>query len=522
MQRISTGMPALDAILDGGVPTGSSTMVIGPPGAGKTILSLSMLFANASEERKALYFTTVSEPPTKVLKYQQEFAFFDNEKFNTSVIFVDIGATVKQEDLEKTMEVIRHRVEEVNPHMLCIDSFKALADLGGNKLLFRRFVHDLSVLLAVYECTTFLVGEYSARDLEAEPEFAIADGVISLDLYNRERLSQDAFSSRVLRVHKMRGTAFHEADHSYAISDKGIAVFPRLRLSLREAPPKEKPIVKVSTGIPSLNRMLNGGFNKGFSTMIAGSAGTGKTTFAVHFLHDGLKRGERCLLVGMEERPSVIVKIAAGYGIRLSKYIDSGQLTILHRRPVDLNVYQMAQEIRDIVTTQKVSRVAFDAVSDIQTNVAGARALRDYVLSLVGLFESRGITSLWTNVIENTFGEFKISEANLSVAVDSIILLRYVEVDSYINKAISVLKMRGSEQDKALRRYEISAKGIEIGSPFEGYGNVMLGTPTTLGGGGTLSGYPQKVSERVRAGEGTNPEAQGEIVELARKRRRGK
>jgi circadian clock protein KaiC len=515
MQRISTGIPALDAILDGGIPTGSCNMIIGPPGAGKTILSLSILFANASEESKALYFTTVSEPPTKVLKYQQEFAFFDKEKFNTSVIFVDIGSTVKQEDLERTMEVIRDKMEEVNPRTLCIDSFKALADLVGDKLLFRRFVHDLSVLLAVYECTAFLIGEYSARDLETEPEFSIADGVICLDLYDKE-----ALSSRVLRVHKMRGTAFHEGGHSYTISDKGITIFPRLQPSLREEPPKETPIGKVPTGIRGLDGMLDGGLNEGFSTMIAGAAGTGKTTFAVHFVHDGLKRGERCLLVGMEESPSVIVKIAAGYGVRLAKYIHSGQLTILHRRPPNLNIYQMAQEIRDIVTTQEITRVAFDAMSDIQTNVAGARGLREYVSALVGLFESRGVTSLWTNVIENTFGEFKITEANLSVVVDSIILLRYVELDSRIEKAISVLKTRGSNQDKTLRRYEISARGIEIGGPFEGYGSLILGAPTLIGGSATLSVCPQVVREQVPAGEGTNPEAPGGIVELARKRRR--
>ncbi|MGA2286772.1 MAG: ATPase domain-containing protein [Dehalococcoidia bacterium] len=515
MQRISTGMPALDAILDGGIPTGSSTMIIGPPGAGKTILSLSILFANASEEGKALYFTTVSEPPTKLLKYQQEFAYFDKEKFNTSVIFVDIGSTIRQEDLERAMWVIRDKVEEVNPQMLCIDSFKGLADLVGDKLLFRRFVHDLSVLLAVYECTTFLVGDYSLRDLETEPEFAIADGVICLDLHEK-----DALSPRVLRVHKMRGTAFHEGDHSYTISDKGIAIFPRLQPPVKEAPPKETPIRKVPTGILGLDGMLDGGLNAGFSTMIAGAAGTGKTTFAVHFLHDGLKRGERCLLVGMEESPGAIVKIAAGYGVRLAKYIHSGQLTILHRRPPNLNVYQMAQEIRDIVTTQKIIRVAFDAMSDIQTNVAGARALRDYVAALVGLFESRGVTSVWTNVIENTFGEFKITEANLSVAVDSIILLRHVELDSRIEKAISVLKMRGSNHDKTLRRYEISAKGIEIGGPFEGYGSLILGASTTRRESDTQSGYQQRVSGRLRAGEGTSPEAHGKIADLARKSRR--
>jgi circadian clock protein KaiC len=432
-----------------------------------------------------------------VLRYQQEFAYFDKEKFNTSVIFVDIGSTIKQEDLKRTMEVIRDKVEEVNPRLLCIDSFKGLADLAENRFLFRRFVHDLSVLLSVYECTAFLVGEYDPKGIRTEPEFAIADGVISLDIHIEE-----ALSSRVLRVHKMRGTAFHEGDHSYTISDKGIAIFPRLWLSLREAPPKEKPIVKVSTGIPDLDRMLNGGFNKGLSTMIAGSAGTGKTTFALHFLHDGLKRGERCLLVGMEESAATIVNVAAGYGIRLGKYIDSGQLTILNPRTADLNVYQIAQEIREIVTTQKVTRIAFDAICVIQANLANARALRDYVFTLVTLFESLGITSVWTNIIENTFGEFKVTEATLSVVVDGIVLLRYVELDSRIEKAISVLKMRGSEQDKALRRYEISAKGIEIGGPFEGYGHVMLGTPTTPGGGGTLPGYPQQVSERVRADEG--------------------
>jgi circadian clock protein KaiC len=515
MERISTGMPALDEILEGGLPKDSFIMLVGMPGTGKTTLTLSMLFANASPKQPVLYFTTMSEPPTKVLKYQQEFAFFDKEKFNTSVIFVDIGVAIRQEGLEEIIEVIRTKMEEVKPHIVAIDSFKVLADLAPNRFLFRSFCHDLAVVLSVYDCTALLVGEYSVHDMESRPEFSIADGVISLNLYVK-----DALSSRVLQVHKMRGTNFHEGEHAYVISGAGVTIYPRLQPSLREAPPKETPIGKVPTGIPGLDEMLRGGFNEGFSTMIAGAAGTGKTTFAVQFVHEGLQRGERCLLVGMEESPSAIVKIAATYGVRLAKYIHSGQLTMLHRRPPNLNIYQMAQEIRDTVTTREITRVIFDAMSDIQTNVAGARALHDYVSALVVLFESRGITSLWTNIIENTFGEFKITEANLSVVVDSIILLRYVEVESRIEKAISVLKIRGSNQDKTLRHYEITSKGIDIGEPFEGFGNVILGAPTLIGGSGTLSVCPQVVSERVPAGEGTNPEAPGKIAELARERRR--
>ena len=492
MQRISTGMEALDDILNGGLPKDSITMITGAPGTGKSILTLSMLFANATPETPVLYFTTVSEPATKVLKYQQEFTFFDTDKFNTSVVFVDIAATIKQEGLEKTVEIIKAKIEDVNPFMVAIDSFKGLADLVPDRFVFRGFVHDLSVLLSVYGCTALLAGEYTQADMESEPEFAIADGIISLSLYSRE-----ALASRVLRVHKMRGTNFHEGEHAYHISEDGVTVFPRLRQQLGESSLEETTIEKVSSGIPALDKMLDGGFNRGFSTMIAGSAGTGKTTFAVHFMYDGLEKGERCLLVDMEESPSVIVKIAASYGIPLAEYIKSGQLTVLHRRPVDLNVYHMAQEIRDIVTSQKISRVAFDAISDIQTNMGNEQALRDYIFSLVGLFEVNGITSLLTNVIENAFGEFKITEANLSVVVDSIILLRYVEIDSSIAKAISILKMRGSNQDKSLRRYEITGEGIAISDPFEGYGNVILGSPTTLAGSGTIAGAMQEVIDRM-------------------------
>ena len=496
MQRVSTGMEALDAILNGGLPRDSITMIIGAPGTGKTILTLSMLFANATPETPVLYFTTVSEPATKVLKYQQEFTFFDPDKFNTSVIFVDIAAAIKQEGLEKTIEIIKAKIEEVNPFMVAIDSFKGLADLVPDRFLFRGFVHDLSVLLSVYGCTTLLAGEYTLADMESEPEFAIADGIISLNLYSKE-----ALASRVLRVHKMRGTNFHEGEHAYSISEDGVTVFPRLRQQAGEASLEETTIEKVSSGIPALDKMLDGGFNEGFSTMIAGSAGTGKTTFAVHFMYDGLTKGEPCLLVDMEESPSVIVKIAASYGIPLAEYIKSGQLTVLHRRPVDLNVYHMAQEIRDIVTSQEITRVAFDAISDIQTNMGNEQALRDYIFSLVGLFETNGITSLLTNVIENAFGEFKITEANLSVVVDSIILLRYVEIDSSISKAISILKMRGSNQDKALRRYEITSRGIDITDRFEGYGNVILGSPSMMAGSGAMTAPLQDILERVGGAE---------------------
>jgi circadian clock protein KaiC len=472
MKRVSTGMDSLDKILNGGLPESSTTMITGAPGTGKTILTLNILFNNASEKNKAIYFTTTSEPATKVLRYQQEFSFFNKEKFNTSVLFFDLGAILKSDGLDIALEFIKKNIKKHGPKYVAIDSFKVISDMSKSALAFRTFVHDLSVHLSVYDCTALLVGEYDVGVSVSIPEFAVSDGIIDLSLYSKE-----AISSRAIRVLKMRGTSFHEGEHAYSISDVGVTIFPRLRPILDDKVISEKPIVKVHTGVSNFDKMLGGGFNSAFSTMIAGSAGTGKTTFSIHFLYEGLKRREPCLLVSMEESPSVIVQIAASYGIGLKKYIDSGLLTIVHRRPVDLNVYELAKEIEDCVTEKHIKRAVFDAISDLQANIVSELALRDYIFSMVGLFEQHGVTSLLTNVIENAFGEFKISEANLSVVVDSIILLRYVEIEAEVSKAISVLKMRGSRQDKALRKYDVTSKGIVIGDTFAGYSNIILGTP---------------------------------------------
>jgi len=193
--------------------------------------------------------------------------------------------------------------------------------------------------------------------------------------------------------------------------------------------------------------------------------------------YEGLRQGEKALWVSMEESPNVIAKAAAGYGLRLKQYIESGQLTILHRRPVDLNVYCLAQEIRALVEREGVRRAVFDAISDLQSCIREDWALRDFVFSLVGLFEAHGVTAILTNIIENAFGAFRITEGNLSVIVDAIILLRYVELESWTAKAISILKTRGSNQDKTLRRYELTPRGIEIYGRFEGYGNIISGVP---------------------------------------------
>lgn len=472
MKRISTGAASLDEVLHGGLPEHSTTLLAGLPGTGKTVLTLNMLFANAAQGLRGLYFTTISEPAAKVLRYQQTFDFFDPLAFNTSVRFVDLSGELKRGSVQGGMDLIRQSIEEVGPDLLAIDSFKVISDLVVDDFEFRGFVHELSVELAVWGCTSLLVGEYAADELNRRPESAVADNVLNLELYGPQ-----ALASRVLRVQKMRGSSFREGEHAYAITKAGVVIYPRLRAQPQVGELEENASAKVSSGVPALDEMLGGGLNLGRSTMVAGSAGTGKTTFASHFVYEGLRQGQKALWVSMEESPDVIVRAAAGCGMRLKQYVESGQLTILHRRPVDLNPYGLAQEIRTLVEGEGVQRMVFDAISDLQSCIRQEWALRDFVFSLVGLLEAHQVTAVLTNIIENAFGEFRITEGNLSVVVDAVILLRHVELESWTAKAISILKTRGSNQDKTLRRYEITPQGIEIHGRFEGYGNIISGAP---------------------------------------------
>ncbi len=228
IEKIITGIPGLDQILKGGIPRFSTLLIAGKPGTGKTILTQNILFNNAGDH-KVLYITTLSEPQIKVLRYQQQFAFFDSSKVMDSVIFRDLGSTIRQKGVLEALSAIDALVREHQPALLAIDSFKAIGDILATPNDFRNFIADLTIRLSVWECTALLVGEYAEDSLENQPEAAIVDGIMYL--YGTEERKRQ---KRYLRVLKMRGTDYIAGEHDLHISGTGVEVYPRWGSDLTE------------------------------------------------------------------------------------------------------------------------------------------------------------------------------------------------------------------------------------------------------------------------------------------------
>jgi len=472
LKLLTTGVPNLDEIFGGGIPLYSVNIVAGEAGSGKTILTQQMLFHNASPDSKCLYFTTLSEPAFKLIRYQQSFDFFDVEKLNESVFHIDIGGVVRERGLNNAIGEISKHVEEHSPACIAIDSFKAIRDIARDPIELRRFGYDLAVSLSAWMCTSFLVGEYSEDDVLTDPIFAIVDGIFYVT--NQKQSMQNV---RLLNVRKLRGMDIFTGDHPFSISQKGIHVHPRIKTPSTPVT-YEISSERVAFGVAGLDEMLMGGFPRGTATLIAGGAGTGKTMLGLHFAMEGVRNGEPAVFVSFQESPSQLAAFASARRWDLEEATKANKLRMLYSSPVELGVDQHASVIKDVVAEVGAKRVVIDGLNDLEAATQDKTRYKDYVYSLVNFFKARGVSCVMTSEIPDLFGSMSLAGHGISFVADNVIMLRYAEIASAVTRAISVLKVRGCDHDKALREYEITSGGVRVLEPFEGVEGVLSGQPT--------------------------------------------
>ena len=289
IRRLPTGVPGLDQILGGGLPEFSFNLIAGAPGAGKTTLAQQIMFALAGPDRSALYFTVVGEPPLKMLRYQQQFTFFDVARVNDSVRYVNLSQEMVTGSLEKLLARIVQEVETTSPGVVIVDSFRTVAQAAeraqNGALELQHFVQQLAVRLTGWQATTFLVGEYQPSDAERNPVFTVADGLLWL-VQSLDRNSM----VRKIQVMKMRGQAPIPGLHTFRITENGLQVFPRVIVGAEEksrptgAGAKRTPRERLSIGVKELDDMLGGGIPAGYSVLLAGPSGSGKSVLAGEFI----------------------------------------------------------------------------------------------------------------------------------------------------------------------------------------------------------------------------------------------
>ncbi|CAN5243074.1 ATPase domain-containing protein [soil metagenome] len=474
--KLPTGVPGLDLVLGGGIPEYSFNLIAGEPGTGKTTLAQQVVFENATPERSALFFTVLGEPAVKMLRYQQQYTFFDPEKVGASIRFVNLSEEAINGGLEGVLARIVREVEESNAAIVVVDSFRSLVGAsaaGVSHADLHGFVQRLALHLTTWQVTSFLVGEYEEGDMSGNVVFTIADTILWL--------SQALDNNSVVRkfqVVKVRGQAQMPGLHTFRITDGGLQFFPRLSLAVSEEE-RQTPSGRASTGVAGLDEMMGGGIPSGDSVLVAGPSGSGKSVLATQFIAEGGKQGEPGVLVVFEEHPKEYIHRAQGLGFPLRKMIDEGTLEAMYLRPLDLSPDETLHEIREAVERVGAKRVVIDSMSGFELALAPTfRAdFRESLYRLVGALTGVGITVLTTMEITQGQDELRLTPNVISFLADDLISLRYVEVDRHLKKVVAVVKMRGSQHSKEYRQYEITDHGFEIRGDLDGYSGRISGAP---------------------------------------------
>jgi len=481
IRKLSTGAPGLDDILGGGVPEFSFSIIAGAPGSGKTTLAHQIAFANATPDRPALYFTILGEPVVKMMRYQQQFTFFDAAKLNTAVRYINLSDVVVEKELDAVLEEIVKQVTAANAGVVLIDSFrslsrKAISDVGEAKM--QSFVHRLSQFLTGSEVTTVLIGEYSEGEIRDNSLFTLVDGILWLS-----QVSERNSVVRKLQVVKLRGQATVPGLHTIRIGADGLQAFSRtLGLMGNKQKPAQRPLLSI--GIPELDEMLGGGILQGDSLLVAGPSGTGKSALATQFIADGLRRGEPGIMAIFEERPEGYLQRADTFGLNLKAGEDNGALEILYLRPLDLSVDETMFAILDAIKRVGAKRLVIDSLVGFEMALApGFRAdFRESLYRMIGALTGAGITILSTVEVEDSFTSLQFSHYAISFLTDDIIRLRYVEIDGQLRKTMVVIKMRGGNHSKDIREYVITDKGVVVIHPRRtDYEGLSTGIPQRTG-----------------------------------------
>ena len=471
MERLTTGVPGLDIVLRGGLPTGAVVFVGGPPGAGKTVLSEQIAFHQAAQGQHTLLLTTLSEPHDKLIRHAEGFAWFDPARLGREIQFLSLYQALQDGGTREALETIVRTVREQQAELLVLDAFRGMREMVGDELELRRFIFELGGQLGILGVTALVTGEYAREDVERYVEFTVADGIIHL---SHRLVSQR--QSRTLEVVKMRGTGFLGGLHTLHITEQGVAVYPR-HSALARRTDYAMGEQRLSTGVPELDAMLGGGLVGHSLNLVVGTPGVGKTLLGLQFLAEGARRGERGVMMSLDESGAHLEQKAHWSGLTQDNepFFDGERLQMLWEPAVETEPDVVAAHVREAIERGGVRRIVLDAMANLEGALEPLQ-LSDFVISLTNYLRGHEVTVLVINDMAELGGApVSVGGFTYSATADNILLMRQVEIDNRLQLLLSVVKMRDSAFDPDVRCYTIEAGGLRLGEPLRDVEGTLMG-----------------------------------------------
>ena len=451
--KLASGHSRLDEILSGGIPKAATTLLIGVPGSGKTILAQQFAFHNARAGATVLYLSLITEPFDKIVGYGQTLEFFDvNAVRDRRVIYEDLGRALTSGGLDGVLATLGGLLKAHRPALVVIDSFRALHAFARDEAAYRSFLDAMTRQLTASTTTSIWIDEFGRFNAQDAPEFAVADAIIALDT---KQVGEREY--RTLQVLKLRGSSFLSGQHAYRISSGGMNVFPRLA-DVQDQSSYALNETRLKTGVEALDSMLGEGLWPGASTLVVGPTGAGKTLIGMHFLFEGVRNGEAGILASFQENRTQLERIARGFGWRF----DMPGIHVLSRSPVDVYIDEWVYELLEKIETVGAKRVVIDSLADVMAAARDSTRFREWMFSLVQRLTRAGVTLIMTHEVRDLFEVGRISQDGLSHLADNVLVLEYVHANGGIARTLTVFKSRATRHDHRVRAYEITPKGITL------------------------------------------------------------
>ena len=467
IERVTVGIPGLDLLTSGGLPRNRMTLVTGTAGSGKTVFASQFLASGITGAGEPGVFVTFEERPESIRRNMRSFGwdiagweadgrwvFVDSSPHEDATVF-----TGDDYDLSPLINRITNAVARTGATRVALDSIGALVTQFAHRGPARRALFRLASSLEEAGVSIVMTAEraddYGPIAHLGFEEF-LADNVVVL----RNALSGER-RRRTIEILKMRGCAHLRGEHLFTLLEDGIAIVPVAIEHFEYG----SSTARHSCGVDRLDEMLGGGLFEKSLWLVAGPTGTGKSLLVAHFAAGGVAAGQRVLLNSFEESRAQLARNAAAWGIDLDGMEASGLLRVITHAPEQAALEDHLHRMKAAIEEFEPHRVAIDSLTALQ-RVATVRSFREYVVGLTFHIKQRALLGLVTSSDGNLFRDESTNDLHVSTVSDVITLLHYLPVEGAMCRGVQVLKLRGSDHDKAVREFAITDHGMQISEPF--------------------------------------------------------